>query len=446
MSCNLARNHLTRWWFDRGGPPTGPFSGGFGLGVSDRSSPLWRLPYVAFMVSRSLSWFGDNAWLVALGFAAATRTGAVTTGLVFAANGVPRLLLMAHAGGLADKFGPRIMMLVSDAWAAVTCVLVAVLVRNFGVTEAILIAGAFSLGLAETFFQPAAGAFVPQLVPSAYRSQAAAVSQMGMSGSVLIGSAVGGVLYGAGGLALAALVNAFTFAAIGVVVAVVRPRPIEHTGGDGVQDETLGSQVVAGLRYVRRSSLLLHLALFSAALNLTTMPIAQVGIALKAADNHWGGVGYGLIESAYAVGAIVGSIIAVRRPSAAPGKALLKWASAGSLPIVSLIFLGSLWACVVAVLLAGLLFSPAQAALVGLVQNHTPAPLMGRVTALMILISLGALPLGNVVFGSLAFTVGLTVTLALFALALCVAVVAFWGSKSIRQASNSATPVETVSP
>ncbi|NEB56302.1 MFS transporter, partial [Streptomyces griseus] len=78
--------------------------------------PAHRDPNVLrWLGAYSASMIGDSIYFMALAWAAA-RTGSATgTGLVLAAGSVPRALLMLGGGVLADRLGPRRVVIGSDA-------------------------------------------------------------------------------------------------------------------------------------------------------------------------------------------------------------------------------------------------------------------------------------------------------------------------------------------
>ena len=72
----------------------------------------WLGAYTASMV-------GDSIYFMALAWAAARTGSASGTGLVLAAGSIPRALLMLGGGVLADRLGPRRVVIGSDAARAV---------------------------------------------------------------------------------------------------------------------------------------------------------------------------------------------------------------------------------------------------------------------------------------------------------------------------------------
>ena len=68
----------------------------------------WLTAYAASAV-------GDNVYFLALGWAAAAGRAAREVGMVMAASAVPRAVLMLGGGVVADRFGPRLVVIGSDA-------------------------------------------------------------------------------------------------------------------------------------------------------------------------------------------------------------------------------------------------------------------------------------------------------------------------------------------
>ena len=68
-----------------------------------------------WLTAYTASLLGDSVYFVALAFAAAKSVPPAQVGLVMAAGAVPRAALMLGGGVIADRFGPRRVVIGSDA-------------------------------------------------------------------------------------------------------------------------------------------------------------------------------------------------------------------------------------------------------------------------------------------------------------------------------------------
>ncbi|WP_344527712.1 MFS transporter, partial [Streptomyces rectiviolaceus] len=116
----------------------------------------WLGAYTASMV-------GDSVYFVALSWAA-TRSGSpAQTGLVLAVGSVPRAVLMLGGGVIADRFGPRRVVIGSDAvrCAVILAVAVLLLLATPGIWLLVLVALVF--GAVDALFLPSVGALPPRI-------------------------------------------------------------------------------------------------------------------------------------------------------------------------------------------------------------------------------------------------------------------------------------------
>ncbi|MGQ4362042.1 MFS transporter [Streptomyces sp. SAS_272] len=346
----------------------------------------WLTAYAASMV-------GDSVYYIALSWAAVQAGTPAQAGLVMTASAVPRALLMLGGGVIADRLGPRRVVIGSDAvrCAAVLAVAALLYATTPGLWPLALLALVF--GAVDAVFMPAVGA-LPARVTS--RGQLARVQ--GMRGlAIRFASVVGGPL---GGLAVAVGGAAAAFALAGLLIAVsvpllcsvrVRELPADDKAAAG---GTAWSDLLAGLRYVRRHRVLAPLLLAIALGDLGFVGPLNVGLTLLADERGWGAAGMGWVLSGFGVGAGAASLLLTLRgrlPRAGKlaGSSLL----AGSVAIGGLAFAPTLVAAVGTALLIGLLAGLSGAVCGALLQTQAAPAYLGRVTAVSGLVSVGLTPL-----------------------------------------------------
>ncbi|WP_373430467.1 MFS transporter [Streptomyces achromogenes] len=346
----------------------------------------WLTAYTASMV-------GDSVYYIALSWAAVQAGTPAQAGLVMTASAVPRALLMLGGGVIADRLGPRRVVIGSDAvrCAAVLAVAALLYATTPGLWPLALLALVF--GAVDAVFLPAVGA-LPARVTS--RGQLARVQ--GMRGlAIRFASVVGGPL---GGLGVAAGGAAAAFALAGLLIAVsvpllcsvrIRELPADDQAAAG---GTAWSDLLAGLRYVRRHRVLAPLMLAIALGDLGFVGPLNVGLTLLADERGWGAAGMGWVLSGFGVGAGAASLLLTLRgrlPHAGrlAGSSIL----AGSVAIGGLAFAPTLATAVGTALLIGLLAGLSGAVCGALLQTQTAPAYLGRVTAVSSLVSVGLAPL-----------------------------------------------------
>ncbi len=120
--------------------------------------------------------------------------GAILLGTVLACYGVPRTVLIPVGGVLADKIGPRTLMLAADT---ARCVLVAGLALLAARHNAPLVALgpiAALIGAGEGLFIPASFAIMPSLLDEERLAAGNALSTAAVQAGSLLGPALGGAL------------------------------------------------------------------------------------------------------------------------------------------------------------------------------------------------------------------------------------------------------------
>jgi len=255
--------------------------------------------------------FGREMVFVAVGWQVYEISGnPFHLGLVGLAEFLPLLLFALPAGAISDRFPRRLVYiwtLVVDA--AITAALIAVSVSGADVLWPFL-ALSFASGTSAAVGNPAIRSMWPTLVPLDLLTRALALKSTVGQGTVVVGPAVGGLLF-----ALAPEVVYATGAVLMLIAAAlavpIRQRAIEQ-GPVEIVGTRLGS-LFAGLRFMRRTPVLLG------AISLDLVAVLFGGavalLPLFARDVlEVGPVGLGVLRSAPAVGALVAGIMLTRRP------------------------------------------------------------------------------------------------------------------------------------
>ncbi|MFK0021301.1 MFS transporter [Streptomyces sp. NPDC090798] len=341
---------------------------------------------------------GDNVYYIAVSWAAVQAGTPAQAGLVSAAGAVPRALLMLGGGVVADRFGPRRVVVGSSA---VRCALVLTAAGLLLATSPGLWAlGAVAVvfGVVDAVFLPAAGALPALLAP---RSQLARVQ--GMRGlSTRLATVLGGPLGGLG-VALGGTAGAFGLAAllIGVSLPMLLTIRVGQRPGD---DEKARGAVMAelrdGLRRIRRHPVLRPLVLAIALSDLGFVGPMNLGLTLLSQQRGWGSSGMGWVLAGFGTGAGAASLLlALRGRVPRAGLVMAVTTVAGSVAIGGLAQVASAVAGACVALLIGLLAGLGGALSGALVQAQTEPAYAGRVISVSTLVSFGVAPLTFPVVG-----------------------------------------------
>ncbi|MBQ1252709.1 MAG: MFS transporter [Firmicutes bacterium] len=156
----------------------------------------WKTKFLAVASGQMVSLIGSSAVQFALIWWLTMETGsAVILGLAAVINFLPATFLSPYAGIIADRFNRKYICIISDLAIGAVALIFALLLWLFDmpIWTALIILFTRSIGV--TFHQPAVKAMIPQFVPEEALIKTNGWSQLMSSGSLLLGPALGAVLY-----------------------------------------------------------------------------------------------------------------------------------------------------------------------------------------------------------------------------------------------------------
>jgi MFS family permease len=254
--------------------------------------PAHRDPNVLrWLGAYASSAMGDNVYYVALSWAAVQAGTPSQAGLVMAASAVPRALLMLGGGVIADRFGPRRVLIGSNAvrCAAVLAVTVLLLVSSPGLWLLGLLALVF--GVVDAVLMPALGALPARITARGQLTRVQGMRGLASRLANVVGAPIGGLCVALGGAAAAFGVAALLFAvALPLLIALrVGRRP----GEDGQPVHSAWRELRDGLGHIRRNRVLARLVVVVALSDLGFVGPLNVGLTLLADERGWGASGMG---------------------------------------------------------------------------------------------------------------------------------------------------------
>jgi MFS family permease len=221
---------------------------------------------------------------------------------------LPFLLFSLWGGTLADRIPRRKLLVITQIAMGALAIALGVLAIAGLATVAIVYVLAFALGVAAAFDNPARQAFVNEIVGKERLGNAIALNSASFNLARLVGPALAGVLVAVVGSGWVFILNGLSFAVTIWALLAMRTaelRPQKRQDG--------AVKLSQGLRYVGRNAdlvLVLALAFIVATFGLNY----QMTMALMARNQF--GVGaeaFGIMSTALALGALVGSLLAARR-------------------------------------------------------------------------------------------------------------------------------------
>lgn len=349
-----------------------------------------------------MSLLGDGLVPLTIAFAALQVAGPGALGLVLAANRVPIAVLVLFGGVLGDRWNRRTIMIGADVLRCATQAVTGLLLVTGHATVAALVALQALAGVGTALFTPAAQGLVPSLVSSEALQRANALLGLASNTTKLASISAAGVLVATLGPGLALMLDAGTFAASAVSLALLRlPADARR-----VERSSVAHDVRDGARRVATTPWLRTLLGYSALLQALVIGPHMVAGPLLAAHAYGGAGAWAVIGVVQALGSILGGAVALRWQPRRPLLAALS-ASLLMVPYLALFATeGPLW--LVASLAAGVgaqgaFYLTLQATTI---QQQVPEGERSRVFAWAQLGNLVLLPASLAVAGPVAAVVG----------------------------------------
>ena len=338
-------------------------------------------------------------------------------GIVVMLNSLPLFLLAPWAGGFADRFNRRMILLVTQSIAMLLAFALALLVQTNLVQIWHIYVFAFILGTIAALDFPAQQAFIGDLSGMKQVRQAVTLNIMGLQVARMLGPAAAGFLLKAVGSAAAFWLNGTSFLVVLLSIFMVRSHQQEihrRESGKGQFREVLD--------YVRSQPRMVDLLVFASL--VTFFGLSIMNILPAVADHVLNGDSqtFGLLMGSSGAGALISTLFLIplsqnsKRVGRIVGGAAV-WmgtfyfllSRSTFLPLSMLsIFLVSLGAPLV--LTTGL----------GVMQLMAPGDMRARIISLFTMVSFGLQPVSSLFIGYAAEFVGAQTIILIYAICLAV--------------------------
>ena len=327
-------------------------------------------------------------------------------GVVFVALSVPRLIFMIIGGAVADKFPKKNIMFYSNI---IRAILVATILTWFIVGDVTLYTFAlFALffGLADAFFWSADGSILPELVEKSRLTQANSLTQMTNQASVILGPVLGGIL-----IKFTNYETIFSITILLLIVAAILVQKIQFTMPEQQNtDKGMFTSIKEGILYVKESPFLSTFLICSAFLNLFLIGPMQVGFPLFVKNVlHGDSLHFSYLEASVGGGMAIGAVIVgLKNINRRRGLFCIIMMLLSGVFFLSINFSTVLWQALLAGMFYGITIAMAIVPLMAMIQSTVKEEMMGRVMSLLMLSSMGFIPL-SYAFTSIALAMGIPI-------------------------------------
>lgn len=381
---------------------------------------LFLAVWLATLVSNIGTWMQSvgASWMIT-----SLTANPVMVALVQTVSTAPIMLLALPAGALADIADRRRYLLGTQIWMFLSALGLYYCTLNGIVTDWLLIGFTFLLGCGAAMSMPAWSAVTPELVPKIELHAAITLNGLGMNASRAMGPAISGYLISLYGVASVFFLNAVSFLAVIAVLVFWKRSPNENT----LPTERFFAAIRSGLRYARYSSLLPSILLRGMAFFLSASALWALLPILVSNRLHSGASTYGLLLACIGIGAVACAVVLplirqqirsdnlVRLATLAYGCTLVILATEENLYLLSVTMLlsGAAWICVMSSLQVA-----AQASL--------PDWVRARGLSVFMMIFMGGMAVGSLIWGYLAKRYGMELSFMAAAGGLLLGTIGSW--------------------
>jgi MFS family permease len=368
----------------------------------------YRLYWIGTLIANTGDWMDQ----IALGWLMWQLTGSGGyLGLLAFCRAFPILLFTLFGGAIADRFERRRVMQVTQTWAMLLALLLALLVYTDVVEVWHVLVIAALRGIMLSVNLPTRQALLSDIVDREHLANAIALNSATMNLTRIAGGSLGGLLITLVGIAGVFLLNGLSFIILIVALAAMTIPPVTRSS----PPKSIVRSIDEGLSYLRHHETLRTLVILALVPMVFGMPYMTLLPIFADEVLGIGHEGYGLLVSCTGIGALCGALTVA---------ALGNYRHRGRLMLLVMVLFGTML----------LLFSrstiPAlsYALLLGvgagqtgymalnttLLQTHASDEMRGRVMSIFFL-NRGLVPLGTVAAGLATEAIGAQATVTIMA-------------------------------
>lgn len=265
--------------------------------------------FLLLWVTQSFSGLGSAMTSYALVIWSYSQKGsALMTALLMVSSYAPYVLLSIFAGALSDKWNKKRTMLVCDSIAALTTIIMLLLLKSGALQIWHLYVINGINGLMNTVQQPASEVATTRVLPKKYYQRVGGLKYFSSSLNSVLTPIVATAVLGIAGMGAVVAFDLFTFSVAFVVLAfgIRIPENMENVE----KQEALLASVEKGIAYLKKERGIFDLILFLAAINLVASIYDAAFPAMMLSRNGGSEKVLGLVNAVIGLTTLGGSILA----------------------------------------------------------------------------------------------------------------------------------------
>ncbi|MEM4847872.1 MAG: MFS transporter [Thermosphaera sp.] len=267
--------------------------------------PLRNVSFLSYWLGQTFTALGDALIFVALPFVVFEITGGenvqvLALALVFGT--IPRFAGV-FVGSLVDRLPLRLLLQFGSLFRALVFGMLAVLLVQDLANPTLIYVLAFLNGSLAIFVQTTGNVLVPQLVDRAFLPRANSLMQIAVTGVPLLGYGLAGIAVATIGTVATLFIAAACFTVLPLMGFAIRFPRFESSGPRSILQD-----VSDGITLLFRQQQLLLATLTAVVLN-AEVRLLSVLIPGAMANLDWGARGYGLFQSLFSGGVLLGLVL-----------------------------------------------------------------------------------------------------------------------------------------
>lgn len=264
---------------------------------------------IIFLFGKMVSLFGTRIFNFAIGLYVLLVTGSgMSFALTMIVSTIPAIIISPFAGVLADKSNRKTIVVLTDGLCGIVLLGVYLITLKTGLSLNLVLITVFLLSILNTFFNITMEASIPNMVDEGRLTKINSYNSSITSLAAIIGPALGGVIYGFVPIEMFILISGISLIVSAITEIFINFNfnniPITKKSKERVIDE-----IKSGFSYVKAKKVIFFILMFSVFINFIfsgyTVSLPHiVNIQLGLTSDQ-----YGLIQSSFAIGSLIFSLI-----------------------------------------------------------------------------------------------------------------------------------------
>ncbi|PNS00528.1 MFS transporter [Petrotoga miotherma DSM 10691] len=370
-----------------------------------------------YSTGRLVSLIGTGVQMIALPLYILDLTGSGTLmGTFSLLSMLPGLIFSPIAGVLGDRMNRKKIMVNMDYLRGIIILFMAYSAYQGWMNIAFIFTAQVFISILDSIFGGSTEAMFPDLVPIDFLTKANSVNSSINSVSRIIGPILGGIIYGFGGIKVVFLINGISFVISAISEMFITYVP-HFEGKQKISFKSMFSDIKEGVIFIKGRKGLKELLLFVMIVNFLLAPILTIVLPyVLRQEIGFTSEQYGITQSSFTVGILIGSILIGTifsknnpKKSVTLGltvEAIMLFIISGLFfPNIVTKFGGASWTLLI-ILYINLMLIGVSNAFINIpidtnMQKMTPTKVRSRVFTVVGLIAQGAVPVGAQIYGIL---------------------------------------------